>query len=139
MAKPAVPNQPSPRAVLCARLAADKHAAHVLILALQELEGAPAEYFVIASVESDSQMKAVIDSITRTMKETGNGSARKDAVGDSSWAVLDFFDVVVHVMDTELREFYNLERLWGDARAYGINGDGEAHELSAVPRRSAQS
>lgn len=127
------------KAVLCARLATEKHASHVLILDLAKIEGAPAEYFIIASVESDSQMNAVVDSIVKTMKETGNGTARKDNVGDSSWAVLDYFDIVVHVMDTELREFYNLERLWGDAKIFGINHEGVAHELSSAPRRSVSS
>lgn len=132
------PRSTKGRAVLCARLAQDKQAHDLLVLDLSDLETSPAEFFVLASVNSDAQMKAVTDNIQRVMKELGFGSARVDGTAGSSWMVLDYFDVVVHVMNNEARAFYNLERLWGDAKAYGITPAGAARALASFPRRGGQ-
>ncbi len=127
------------KAVFCARMAQDKQAHDILILDMTEIEGAPAEYFVIASVTSDAQMQAVTNAISRSMKELGLGSARMEGNRESPWTILDYFDIVIHVMMSDTRDFYRLERLWGDARAFGLTNEGAPHELSTVPRRSASS
>lgn len=125
------------RAVLCARLAQDKLAQDILLLDMTEIEGAPADVFVIASVTSDAQMQAVTQAIARAMKELGSGTTRPEGGRESPWNILDYFDIVVHVMMADTRDFYRLERLWGDAKAYGLTPEGMPHELSTVPRRSA--
>jgi len=127
------------KAVLCARLAQDKQAQDILILDMTEIEGAPADFFVIASVASDAQMQAVTNAVSRSMKELGLGSARLEGGRESPWTILDYFDIVVHVMMVDTRDFYRLEHLWGDARAFGLTNEGAPHELSTVPRRSASS
>lgn len=126
-------------AVLCARLAQDKQAQDILILDLTAIDGAPADHFVVASVASDAQMQAVTSAVSRSMKELGLGSARIEGGGESPWTIIDYFDVVIHVMMADTRDFYRLERLWGDARAFGLTNEGAPHELSTVPRRSASS
>ncbi|MCO6465201.1 MAG: ribosome silencing factor [Bradyrhizobiaceae bacterium] len=126
------------RAVLCARLAKEKQAHNLLILDLGKLESSPAEFFVIATVDSEAQMRAVTDLIERTMRELGYGSAKVDGSHNSSWVVLDYFDVVVHVMRSDARLHYNLERLWGDAKVYTLSETGAAKALNGIPRRSAQ-
>ena len=127
------------KSVLCARLAQDKQAQDILILDLTEIDGAPADFFVIASVASDAQMQAVTSAVSRSMKELGLGSARVEGGRESPWTILDYFDIVVHVMMADTRDFYRLERLWGDARVFGLTNEGAPHELSTVPRRSASS
>ena len=138
MATISKPRSTKGRAVLCARIAQDKLAHDLLVLDLSGIEASPAEFFVIASVDSDAQLRAVSDAIQRTMKELGFGSARVDGKAGSTWVVIDYFDVVVHVMINEARAFYNLERLWGDAKAYGLTPAGAPKILTEFPRRGAQ-
>ena len=71
------------------------------------------------------------------MKSNGYDAPRVDGSDDSNWIVLDYFDVVIHVMRDEARGFYNLERMWGDAKPIGITSEGAPHELGSIPRRSA--
>ena len=125
------------RAVLCARMAQDKQAKDLLILDLSELESAPAEFFVVATVESDAQMRAVCESIHNTMKSMGFGAPRIEGKTKSSWTILDYFDIVVHVMRKEAREFYKLERLWGDAKSFTLTASGVARSVPLLSRRSA--
>lgn len=131
------PRSTKGRAVLCARLAKDKQAHDLLLLDLTAIDSSPSDFFVIATVDSEAQMRAVADSIQRTLKELGLGTAKVDGSSASSWLVLDYFDVVVHVMRRDARLHYNLERLWGDAKAYGISESGAARALTSIPRRSA--
>ncbi|MBK6290218.1 MAG: ribosome silencing factor [Ignavibacteria bacterium] len=114
------------RAVLCARMAQQKQAHDLLILDLNAIEGAPAEFFVIVSVDSEAQIKAVSDSIEATMREVGVGNPRSEGRGTSTWVILDYFDVMVHIMLKATRDFYKLERLWGDAKAYTLTESGTA-------------
>ncbi len=123
--------------MLCARLAQEKHALNVLILDLRQIVGSPSDYFVIASVESDAQISAVIDLIQASMRDLGIGAGRTDGDKESPWFIIDFFDVIVHVMQKDAREFYNLERLWGDAKAFELSNDGVVMELETFPSRRA--
>lgn len=112
------------RAVLCARLAQDKKATNLLILDLTSLDSAPAEFFVIVSVGSNAQLGAVSSAIEGDVKKLGFGSPRREGKGTSAWIILDYFDIVVHIMVESAREFYKLERLWGDAKAYTLTESG---------------
>lgn len=131
------PRSPKGRAVLCARLAKEKQAHELLVLDLTAIDASPSDYFVIATVDSEAQMRAVADSIQRTLKDLGLGMPKVDGSSASTWMVLDYFDVIVHVMRRDARMHYNLERLWGDAKVYGITEAGTARALREMPRRSA--
>ncbi len=122
------------RAVLCARLAQEKLAHDILVLDLGDIEAAPAEYFMIASVDSDAQLRAAADSIEDAMRSLGLGSPRSEGRGTSTWVILDYFDIVVHLMLTTTREFYKLERLWGDAKAYTLTEKGTA-KATTIPKK----
>ena len=74
-----------------------------------------ADYFVICSADSDTQVKAIADEIDKTLKDGGLKSWHKEGYRALNWVLLDYIDVVVHVFKKEMREFYNLEKLWGDA------------------------
>ncbi len=130
------PRSTKGRAVLCARLAQEKQAHDILVLDLTALDTPPADFFVIVTVDSEAQIKAVTDSIEYTLKTMGFGYPNHEGKGTSTWVILDYFDVVVHVMLGSAREFYKLERLWGDAKAYTLTPAG-APKATTIPTRRA--
>lgn len=88
----------------------------VKILDLKELTSFT-DYFVICSADSDIQVKAIADEIDKKLSEQGIKCWHKEGYKALSWVLLDYVDVVVHIFKKESREFYNLEKLWGDAPA----------------------
>lgn len=74
-----------------------------------------ADYFVICSADSDTQVKAISDDIEKTLRDEGIKSWHREGYSSLNWVLLDYVDVVVHVFKKDSREFYNLEKLWGDA------------------------
>ncbi len=74
-----------------------------------------ADYFVICSADSDTQVKAIADEIDKMLKEQGIKCWHKEGYQALRWVLLDYVDVVVHIFKKEVREYYSLERLWGDA------------------------
>ena len=74
-----------------------------------------ADYFVICSADSDTQVKAIADEIDKSLREGGLKSWHKEGYRALNWVLLDYVDVVVHIFKKQMREFYNLEKLWGDA------------------------
>jgi ribosome-associated protein len=102
-------------ALLCRELADNKKAANILILDVRKLSTVT-DYFVIASGSSSPHLRAIIHEITDRVREDFDLRPRAmDGNMNGDWVVLDYFDVIVHVMRTEVRERYNLEGLWGDA------------------------
>ena len=73
------------------------------------------DYFVICSADSDTQVKAIADHIDHSLRDEGVKVWHKEGYQSLSWVLLDYIDIVVHVFKSESREFYNLEKLWGDA------------------------
>ncbi len=74
-----------------------------------------ADYFVICSGESDMQVKAIADNVDKNLSDEGIKVWKKEGFKALSWVLIDLSDIVVHVFRNESRQFYNLERLWGDA------------------------
>jgi ribosome-associated protein len=73
------------------------------------------DYFVICSADSDTQVKAISDQVDKTLSEEGVKCWHKEGLKALSWVLMDYVDVVVHIFKKDAREFYNLEKLWGDA------------------------
>jgi ribosome-associated protein len=74
------------------------------------------DYFVIASGTSEPHLRAIVEEITSQLREEHGVRPRAlDGSVHGAWVVLDFFDVIVHVMRADVRERYDLESLWGDA------------------------
>ena len=73
------------------------------------------DFFVVCSADSDVQIRAIADAVDEGMKLKGAAVWHKES-GSSSWVLLDFVDVVVHIFHRNTRTFYNLEKLWGDAK-----------------------
>ena len=102
-------------ALLCRELADNKKAEDIAILDVRELSSVT-DYFVIASGTSEPHLRAIVEEITDKLREDHH--LRPNAVDgtlQTAWVVLDYFDVIVHVMRHDVRERYDLETLWGDA------------------------
>lgn len=95
-------------------LAANKKAVEPIILDLRKV-GGPADFFVIVSAENEPQLKAIAGEIERGVAEAGRRTFRTSGQAASQWMILDYGDVLVHVMQAARRNFYRLESLWGDA------------------------
>lgn len=74
------------------------------------------DYFVICTGTVDVHVKAIADAIVEGMKDEGERSWHLEGTERLQWVLIDFVDVVVHVFQPEMRDFYALERLWGDAK-----------------------
>ena len=116
-------------ATLVARLAEDKLASDILILNLEGVESSPSDYFVICSCDSEIQVAAVVDNIVDTTRAMKLHRPRVEGEQNREWVLIDYFDVVVHVMKKEIRRFYKLEKLWGDAQFLMIKEDGKPRVL----------
>ena len=73
-----------------------------------------ADYFVIASAKSTTQVRALAEYCMEAVEKAGGEVRRKEGLTDCRWVVVDFGDVILHVFNDETRLFYHLERLWGD-------------------------
>jgi ribosome-associated protein len=89
---------------------------NVVKLDLTELKQSVADYFIICSGESSTQVEGIYQSIIRsTKKELDEKPWHAEGVGNAEWILLDYVDVVVHIFYKDVRKFYNLEDLWADA------------------------
>lgn len=102
-------------ALLCRELADNKKAEDIVILDVRELSSVT-DYFVIASGSSEPHLRAIVDEITDQLRQQHELRPKAiDGTLQAAWIVLDYFDVIVHVMRVDVRERYDLETLWGDA------------------------
>ncbi|HNX27531.1 MAG TPA: ribosome silencing factor [Phycisphaerae bacterium] len=98
-----------------ARLAADRNAEDVVLLDLHDISPVT-DYFVIATGTSDRQICALADEIAREMKTKYNTQVFRSAgMEQGDWVVMDFFDFVVHLFNRDMRHYYDLELIWGEA------------------------
>jgi ribosome-associated protein len=102
-------------ALEAAMAAADKKARDIVILDIHDLTPM-ADYFVICSANSGTQVDAVARAVRDRLQSLGMQCRGMEGLDEAKWVLMDFGDVVVHVFRPEEREFYHLERLWGDAR-----------------------
>ena len=102
-------------ALLCRELADNKKAEHIAILDVREISSVT-DYFVIASGTSQPHLRAIVDEIQDKVREDhGLKPVAVDGTLQTAWVVLDYFDVIIHVMRQDVRDRYDLETLWGDA------------------------
>jgi len=102
------------RAVECTRAALDRKAQELVVLATRELTSI-ADYFVICSGRSDTQVQAIGDAVEKHLTELGERPQHVEGREHGQWVLIDFGDVVVHVFNEPVRSFYDLERLWARA------------------------
>jgi ribosome-associated protein len=102
-------------AQLCWEYADNKKAENIVILDVRELSSV-ADYFVICSGSSEPHLRAISDEIANRLRDEHELRPRAiDGTLQTAWVVMDYFDVIVHVMKNDVRERYNLEGLWNDA------------------------
>lgn len=95
----------------------EKKGKNIVIADLTGIEDTICNYFVICQGNSPSQVLAIVDSVKEYVrKETGNKVYAIDGQRNAQWVAMDYSDVLVHVFLPEVRDFYNLEHLWADAK-----------------------
>ena len=95
-------------------LAQDRKAADLLLLDLRGLSNST-DYFLIANGTSDTHVRAIADNIIDELRKEGMKADHIEGLRTGRWVLIDFIDFVIHVFHPTAREFYQLERLWGDA------------------------
>lgn len=108
-------------ATVAAHAAADKLAANVIVIDVSE-QLVITDCFVIASADNERQVASIVDEIEEKLREAGNKPVRREGAREGRWTLLDYIDVVIHVLHDEEREFYALERLWKDCPTIEIPG-----------------
>ena len=100
-------------ALAAAQAAADKLARDIVVLDVSE-QLVITDLFVICSAPNERQVAAIVNEVEGRLRDLGAKPLRREGEREARWVLLDFVDVVVHVLHTEEREFYSLERLWKD-------------------------
>jgi ribosome-associated protein len=104
---------------VAARAALDKRAERVVVLDLQGVSGV-ADFFLLASARAPTHLETIADAVHAALKSDGIRLRHREGTAASGWLLLDAGDVVVHLFLPDTREFYSLERLWGDAPARSV-------------------
>ena len=108
---------------VAAEAARAKKATAPVALDLRELEGV-CDYFLIVSGSSEVQVKAIAEAISDKLRERGLRPWHLEGMEGRRWVLLDYVEFVVHVFHEKTREYYMLDRLWGDARSVELGLDG---------------
>ncbi len=120
-ARPPLPDRDEarPTALAIAHAALDKKAEDVTVLDVRGLTSY-ADYFVVMTADSDRQAGAIADHVEQTMKAKGVSKVGVEGYESGRWILVDYGDVVAHVMNRESRGFYDLEGLWADAPRFSV-------------------
>ncbi|MBN8665244.1 MAG: ribosome silencing factor [Chitinophagales bacterium] len=94
----------------------DKKGEHIVSLDLRKVAEAAADFFIVCEATSTTQIKAIIDHVDNQMRlECAEAPYRQEGYKGMQWVLLDYVNIVVHVMHPESRKFYKLEEMWSDA------------------------
>jgi ribosome-associated protein len=100
----------------------DKKASEILVLDLRNIKNSVADFFVLCSGNSDTQLEAIADSIEEHVLKAGEKNHWKsEGKNGGQWILMDYVNVVAHIFLKEKRKYYGLEELWGDAKFTAIN------------------
>lgn len=97
------------------KAASDKKARDIVTMDMRGLMSST-DYFVICSANTATQVRAIADNIEEKLEEAGVSAGHKEGYREGEWILLDYGDAVAHIFQQESREYYALERLWGDAK-----------------------
>ena len=94
----------------------EKKAENITVVDLRDIDNAVCDFFVISNANSNTQVNAIADSVQKETLETlGDKAWHKEGTETSEWILMDYVNVVAHIFQTPVRDFYALEELWGDA------------------------
>jgi len=111
--------EPLDKVKLCGRYAGEKKAKDILILELKGLTDI-ADYFLLASGTSERHVRTIAEYIETSMKDEGIKHLYTEGYKEGRWVIIDYNDFVVHIFLEELRELYDLESLWIEAKQIKI-------------------
>ena len=119
---------PKELALLAARALSDKKGREIRVLEISELTTL-ADYFVLASGSSNTQINALVDSVEKVLAEEADEQPlHREGYRGGTWVLLDYGCIAIHVFNQEAREFYGLERLWQDGKAVDLTGIISEHD-----------
>jgi len=94
----------------------------ISVLDLREIENTVCDYFIICNGTSNTQVNAIVNSIQKTVsKEVKDKPWHIEGENNGEWVLMDYVNVVVHIFQKHIREFYDIESLWGDAKVTSIS------------------
>lgn len=120
--------KPEELAELLGRLADDKKAVDIVVMDLEGLTDI-ADYFVVAGGTSERHVRTIADGVREGMKEKKIRPAATEGYDEGRWVILDFQSVIVHILLAPLRELYDLETLWIEAKKYRIKKENKDIEV----------
>ena len=112
---------PKELALIAAKALDEKKGGDIAAIEITE-QTTLADYFVLCTATSTTQIKALADVCEKTLKDAGEPPHHVEGHRGGTWILLDFSSVVVHIFNEEAREFYDLERLWSDAAPVDLSG-----------------
>lgn len=114
----------TPQVARAVELLLDRKAEDITILDLRGLSSAT-DFFLIATGRSDTHVTSIADHLVDELRNEGNRPAGVEGMRSGRWVLVDYVDFVVHVFHPAAREFYQLERLWGDAPLHVVEAAGQ--------------
>jgi ribosome-associated protein len=97
-------------------------AKNIVVMDLRAINSSVADYFVIATGTSSTQVEGICNSVEKFTEDVLTESPRRiEGKRNAKWILMDYFNIIVHIFDEETRAFYSLEQLWGDATIKEIN------------------
>ena len=113
---------PKELALLAAKALSDKKGKEIRVLEIEELTTL-ADYFVLATGSSNTQINALVDNVEKVLtEEAGEEPLHREGYRGGTWVLLDYGCIAIHVFNQEAREFYGLERLWQDGKPVDLTG-----------------
>ena len=91
------------------------------------------DFFVVCSADTDTQVKAIADAVVERLEEDGIRVWHNEGISQLRWVLLDYVEVVVHIFQKRVRQFYNLEKLWGDAKLEQVEDTALARKHRGSP------
>ena len=99
----------------------EKKASDIVVLDLRNVKNAVADFFVVCSGSSDTQIDAIADSVDEEVyKEINENPWHQEGRSNKEWLLIDYVDVVAHIFNRDKRHFYSIEKLWGDAEIISV-------------------
>lgn len=94
----------------------------IVVMNLDDIPNAICRRFVVCHGDSNTQVEALANSVEKEVKKKlKENPMHREGVANAEWVILDYFDVVVHIFQKSMREFYDLEKLWADAETSAID------------------
>jgi ribosome-associated protein len=123
------------RVLAALHAASEKKALEPVVLDLREIASFT-DYFVIVSGANERQVQAISDEVYETLKKSGHAAARVEGYKTAEWILLDYGDFVVHVFEQKARKFYDLERLWREAKRIEVPAEFNSDSAGSLRRES---